>query len=378
MPQQGETRTANGETRAWSGTRWEPVAAPQTVDQPKSFGALDYVPGLRDILNIPSNVVKGAQALPDVARGLIHEPGATLKGFGEGVSEAATPGRVGLLALLTGGATIPAALGAAGGESLAQAGRVATDAPNAPQSFPEAAGNVLEAASVPAVAAGLKAVPGAVESLGGTRKVAGRVLGAGLGGYEGYRYGGIPGAIAGAVGGGAVGGMTGGSRTMRGLRVAMGIPEAAEESATAAPSAAAPPPPVRPDVTLSNIRLSPEALERNIEATNLRDVEGYSQKMAGKLAGIPGAGESRLVPDTHLGDTAITDEMIQNRGGTVTPAPSAAEPLIDPREPPVSTSMQGLERAIRSRLPSAWGNLPSDEEMDADILARNASGKWNR
>lgn len=390
MPQKGDEQHGATEHLRWDGHRWNPIEAPKpaTVDNPRSFGVLDYIPGLRDALNIPENLVKGAQALPDVARGLYNEPAATLKGFAGGASEAATPGRVGLLALLTGGATVPAALAAAGGESLAQAGRVATDAPNAPQSFPEAVGNVAEAASVPGVAAGLKAVPEAVQSLGGTRKVAGRVLGAGLGGYEGYRYGGIPGAIAGAAGGGALGGMTGGSPTMRALRAVIG--GGADEAASApaaiesrvAPAVEAAP---RPDSVLSGIRLSPDAVERNIEATNLRDVEGYSQKMAGKLAGIPGAGESRLIPDTHLGDSAITDEMIRNRGGSVTSAPEKIDwpdDVPDPRDPDVAPSMRGLEAATApvvniQRLPASWMNLPTDDEMDADILARKASGKWS-
>ncbi len=352
MPEKGEIRRGATESVQWDGSRWTPLASarPSTVDNPTSFGWLDAVPGLRDVLNLPSNIVKGAEALPDVARGLVHEPAATLKGFAGGASEAATPGRVGLLALLSGGATLPAALGAAGGEALAEGGRVATDAPNAAQTFPEAAGNVLEAASVPAVAGALKAVPGAVERTGGTRNVAGRVLGAGFGGYEGYKYGGIPGALAGAAAGGSLGG-NGGSRTLRALRAVIGAPEAAEATAPAAIArpAAAIEPPVRPDVTLSGITMSPEALERNIEATNLRDVSGYSPKMAGKLAGIPGAGESRAIPDTHLGDTAITDEMIRNRGGSVTPAPEKIDwpdYVPDPRDPDVVPSMQGLGQAI--------------------------------
>lgn len=366
MPEKGETRTANGETRAWSGTRWEPAqaAASPSVDHPVSFGWLDAVPGLRDALNIPVNAVKGAQALPDVVRGLVHEPGATLKGFAQGSSEAATPGRVGLLALLTGGATIPAALAAAGGEAVVQGTRAATDATNAPQSLPEAASNVLEAASVPAVAGALKAVPGAVERLGGTRNVAGRVLGAGFGGYEGYKYGGLPGMVAGAAGGASLGG-NGGSRTLRALRAVIG-PDAAEE-AVAAPAvrtpAAAPveAPTAKPDVNWSGVTLSPEAAARNIEGTNLRDVSGYSHDVAGKLAGIPGAGRAR-VTNVPMGEHAITDEMIQNAGGTVTPAPTpkaaphfeaesdvaTPDEPVDPRDQPLeaSPSLRGLKVAV--------------------------------
>lgn len=235
MPQAGEIRRGSTEAVQWDGSRWQPLAAaaPTSVDHPRSFGWLDAVPGLRDVLNLPENLVKGAQALPDVARGLVHEPGATLKGFAQGSSEAATPGRIGLLSLLTAGATAPAALAAAGGEALAQGTRVATDAPNAPQSFPEAAGNVVEAAAVPGLAGALKAVPAGVERLGGTRKVAGGLIGAGLGGYEGYRYGGVPGALAGAVAGGTLGG---GSPSMRALRSVLGSGAEAETVSDVAPA----------------------------------------------------------------------------------------------------------------------------------------------
>lgn len=411
MPQKGEQRTAGGESRQWSGTRWEPVAEAkqQSVDNPVSFGWLDAVPGLRDALNIPVNAVKGAQALPDVVRGLVHEPSATLKGFAQGSSEAATPERLGLLALLTGGATLPAALAAAGGEGVAQATRYATNAPNAPQSFPEAVGNVAEAASVPALAGAVKAVPGAVERLGGTRKLASRALGASYGGYEGYQHGGVGGMIGGAVAGGAAGDVLGGgSRTMRGLRMIMGGGAADEAAAaTAAPKPAAPveAPVAKPDVNWSGVTLSPEAAARNVEATNLRDVSGYGHDVAGKLAGIPGAGKAR-VTNIPMGEHAITDEMIQNAGGTVTPAPKVSpsstamtadvqptERIIEdaervPRQEPVepsqgqsesSVSMRGLEQALgKQQLPSSWMKMPSDAEMEADILDRRAAGRWKR
>lgn len=339
MPQKGEIRRGATESGQWDGSQWIPLEAskPASVDNPRSFGWLDAVPGLRDALNIPENLVKGAQALPDVARGLVHEPGATLKGFAQGTSEAATPGRVGLLALLTGGATVPAALAAAGGESIAQGTRVATDAPNAPQSFPEAAGNVLEAAAVPGVAAGLKAVPGAVESMGGTRKVAGRVLGAGLGGYEGYKYGGISGAIAGAAGGGALGG---GSLKMRALRSVLGG-GAAE------------------DVATGQAETAPSGFAQQPRTSTI----------------------SR--PDAPYRGSANTQAYWPER------ETAWDKPIEDPRDPPfvarspeyadtepVSPSMAGLNQAVQ--MPASWSKLPTDAEMDADIIARNATGKWKR
>jgi len=403
MPDRGEVRSAGGETRQWDGSRWQPVTSESPsppVDKPISFGALDYVPGLRDILNLPANVVKGAEATPDIVRGLVHEPASTLKGFVQGASEAATPGRVGLLSLLTGGATLPATLAAAGGEALAQGGRVATNAANAPQSLSDAAGDIAEAASIPAVAAGLKAVPETVQRLGGTKKVAGRVLGAGIGGYEGYKYGGIPGAIAGAAGGGALGGVAGGGpRTLRVLRAILGPegavnaaetaaePVEAEASDVAAPSS----------VRLSNVELSPEAVARNIEATNLRDMQGFSHNMAGKLAGIPGAGQAS-VTNVPMGEWTITDEMIRNRGGVPSEVPEDV-PDIDPdsvvhdrlsmkglrdalkaTQDPETAAMRDelVRRYLASQPNSPLSQLPDDDEMAADVVGRNVSGQWQR
>lgn len=62
---------------------------------------------------------------------------------------------------------------------------------------------------------------------------------------------------------------------------------------------------------VSGLKLSPDALERNVKATNLRDVEGFSHRMAGKLSDIPGAGESTAV-DVPMGEHNITDEMVAN------------------------------------------------------------------
>lgn len=212
MPQVGETKTIDGVTGQWTGTTWrrqQPAAPPlPSVDRPTiSHPLLDMIPGLSDTLNLPFNLYKGAVAAPDVMRGLVNHPLDTLKGFLEGSSEAATPMRTGTLALLTGGATLPAALGAAGAQSGVEALRGATGAPNAATSFPQAASRVIGAAAVPGLPAGIGA---------GARKVARvapslinektpGVIGAGLGGYEGYKRGGITGAVEGATLGGVLG-----------------------------------------------------------------------------------------------------------------------------------------------------------------------------
>ncbi len=161
------------------------------------------IPGVEDVVNLPSNLVKGAKALPDVLRNFFTHPKETAKGFVQGASEAATPGRTGLLALLSGGATLPATLAAAGGQAAAEGARVATDAPNAPHSLGDAALDVAGAASTPGLAA---AVPAGLAKAGGAAKFIKRGLGGALGGYEGYKYGGVPGGVVGALGGAAVGG----------------------------------------------------------------------------------------------------------------------------------------------------------------------------
>ena len=350
MPQKGEVRHGATESGQWDGSRWVPLDK-STVDNPASFGWLDAVPGLRDVLNLPMNAVKGAGALPDVARGLINQPGATLKGFAGGASEAATPGRLGLLALLTGGATLPAALAAGGGEALAQGTRVATDAPNAPRSLPEAAGNVAEAASVPALAGAIKAVPGAVERLGGTRNVAGRVLGAGFGGYEGYRYGGIPGAIAGAVGGGSLGGTGGGSRAMRGLRAVIGG-GAADEAAGAEASNVSPP---GVDRYLPNRSGVPRS----------REVPGFSMPTGGTAAAEP------PLPRSVMSEV---DRYMPNSGGMAPVASPVQRPRVgltgDAAPPPYSGPVgriSGKAPTLNAALEDAVNSLrESSAPMEGD------------
>lgn len=347
MPQPGEIRRGATESVQWNGERWSPIVhGEESVDKPISFGVLDMVPGLRDVLNLPTNIVKGAKALPDVARGIVNEPGATMKGFVKGSSEAATPERIGMLALLTGGATLPAALGAAGGEALAEGARVATDAPNAARSFPEAAGNVLGAASVPALAGALNAAPTAIARMGGARKVAGGVLGAGLGGYEGYRYGGIPGGIAGAIGGGALGGGSGGSRSMRALRAILG-PEA--EASPKVPQTVA------------------QTIDEAVGAGKLRRSEGYVPEVAPRLIGASVPSES--APSMRGLEAAVTEKPRLSLEEF-----KAAQELVKQGHAPEDVMM-----AIQqNRRPASWQGLPNDEEVAATIADRNASGRWPR
>ena len=182
------------------GAQGRPQAPMPSVDKPAiPIG----IPGVEDVVNLPSNLVKGAKALPDVLRNFFTHPKETAKGFVQGASEAATPGRTGLLALLTGGANLPATLAAAGAQAGVEGTRVATDAPNAPRSFGDAALDTAGAASIP----GLAAAEGPLlAKAGGAARLIKRGVGGVLGAYEGNKYGGIPGAIVGGIGGAAVGG----------------------------------------------------------------------------------------------------------------------------------------------------------------------------
>jgi hypothetical protein len=109
MPQVGEQRKGATETVEWNGSRWTPVTV--------------------------SPVDPGETSNPWVA-------GA--KGFVRGASEAATPGKLGMLAaLLTGGGSIPAQMATAGGaETIAELLQTLTGSPEAPKSFGEGATRV--------------------------------------------------------------------------------------------------------------------------------------------------------------------------------------------------------------------------------------------
>ncbi len=384
MPQQGEIRHGSTESVQWDGSRWNPITTQKgSVDNPVSFGWLDAVPGLRDALNIPVNAVKGAQALPDVVRGLVHEPAATLKGFAGGVSEAATPGRLGLLALLTGGATLPAALAAGGGEALAQGTRVATDAPNAPQSFPEAAGNVAEAAAVPAIAGAAKAVPGVVQRLGGTRKLGSRILGAGYGGYEGYQHGGLGGMLGGAVAGGIAGDVLGGgSPTMRALRMVMGGGAADEAAADVSPAGVDRYLPNRSGVPIS--REVPgfsmpangtPAVEPPLPRSVLSDVDRYMPNSGG-IAPVENPVQTQRVgltgdaarPAAYSGDVGRISGKAPTLNQSLQDAVESLREPVDPRDPlrEDSQSMRGLKDAM-----AAEGVNPTHDAMASSADPRD-------
>ena len=140
MPQQGERRTAHGETREWNGHGWALVP-----DAPPEKG---YHPGLET-----------------------SELGAKVKGFASGATEGlgSGPGRFlsqALLALITEGASLPTQIASAGGlEALTELLQVGAKAENAPESLTEAYQRPAEMAAGVGVLGGAMRVPAALRAL---------------------------------------------------------------------------------------------------------------------------------------------------------------------------------------------------------------------
>lgn len=374
MPQPGEVRHGASESVQWDGSRWQPIgpaAALPSTDHP-SVDMLG-IPGLEEIANLPSNLVKGVQAAPDVARNLFSHPGATLKGFVQGASEAATPGRTGLLALLTGGATLPATLAAAGGQATAEAGRVLTHTSNAPQSFPDAALEVAGAAAMP----GLAGAEGALAAkAGGQAKLVKGAIGAGLGGYEGYKYGGIPGMVAGAAGGAAVGG---GKVRLPGrlgaLSDLLSPAEAETPSRIGLQNAVTPEPPVTPGPSqvgrwdasrvtpLSGGQVPSASVDDVLNDLGGRAADtkaGFSPEMVAKLNGIKQAAQPDLY-DLATAPTPPAGFDWPEAGGRMEPDAMGSHKLVadDPA----------------AQLAAKLGT-PSDAEVAERTASRNRTGSW--
>lgn len=335
MPEKGETRTANGETRAWNGTRWEPTTAQADTSVPM------YHPRSADT---PTTAAIGelARTGKEAAIGLVRSPLDLVKNTLGMVAHPIT--------------TL---------ENTAHAIAHPIDTVNALGDDPRAAGSLLGqlliAPRVPGMAEtaateGPGVMGRGLGTVGRGMEAAGNAVLDSKGGIPlgmtaaGTAFSGHPLAAAAEIGlplaakyGGK--GLQAAGRSLEGLKLA-----AAPALKTAAP-----------DVNLSGVTLSPEAAARNIEGTNLRDVSGYSHDVAGKLAGIPGAGRAR-VTNVPMGEHAITDEMIQNAGGTVTPAPTpkaaphfeaesdvaTPDEPVDPRDQPLeaSPSLRGLKVAV--------------------------------
>jgi hypothetical protein len=210
-------------------------------------GWTDWIPGFNDVVNLAPNLIEGAKALPGAMHNLFLEPdktgipNQTIRGGVQGASEAATPGRTGLLALLTGGATLPATLGAAGAQAAVEGARYLSGAENAPTSPMDAITDIGEAALVPGAPAAIgKYAPKVAAMLPTNLRPGNRTKGAVLGGLVGYRHGGLVtgpgmlGGIEGALEGGLIGNRLTKSNVLGGLAEAAGLGAEKEEGAAAA------------------------------------------------------------------------------------------------------------------------------------------------
>ncbi len=216
------TRTdpQTGETRTWDGGSWVPMAqagpVPASAQPPMSstdkpawdIGAWGMVPGLSDLANAVPNLVRGAEALPDIYRNLYHSSpdvaAATRQGFSEGSSNAMTPGRMGTLGVLGTMLGVPMGLAAAtvGGGTLVNEGvKAAEGAPTAPTSVPQAVLRAGEAAAMPLIPAGMQKLGETASLAGVSPNVIKHVLtgaSALAGSAAGYEKGGLMGGLVGA------------------------------------------------------------------------------------------------------------------------------------------------------------------------------------
>lgn len=263
---QGATRETNGTLEQFTNGKWLPISVAHNASMANEADPLIAAAQQTLASTAPESQLL-AQATPqlDGARGLKAQfPGAyddmsdaelqaklDAKNGGQGYHPGAStsPVRAGLEGFLSGaaeGATSPAgktAIGgaaslmgpvgapvAAGAEGLAGLLGVHYNNANAPQSLGEAAANVGEAAAAPlTTSAASAAAPFVAKTLSTLPKTVTGLGGAALGGYEGYKHGGIPGAVEGALAGGALG--AGLPRSMQALRGVAGMaPEAAAEA----------------------------------------------------------------------------------------------------------------------------------------------------
>lgn len=91
--------------------------------------------------------------------------------------------------------------------------------------------------------------------------------------------------------------------------------------------------PPKPNSVVSGITLSPDAVARNIDATNMA-ADGFSRTQAGKLSGIPGAGRSEQLANINTGtqipEFSVNDVLnntFGTRTATITNEPDLAEHL---------------------------------------------------
>lgn len=222
---------------------------------------------------------------------------ASLEGFLSGAAEGATSpsgkAAIGGASALLGPAGVPVAAGA---EALAQALGVHYGNENAPASFPEAAGNVGEAAAAPAIsAATTAAAPIVARELAKVPKAVTGLGGAAIGGYTGYKRGGIPGAVEGALAGGAMGAAV--PKSLQALQKLTGLGAEAEAGA----------PFPRAVRTMGGTQVPEKSVEDVLEPLGGRTADrraGLSEAMVEKLNGSKAGLKRAAQPDLFQQATA--------------------------------------------------------------------------
>jgi len=271
------TRTINGETREWTGTAWVPQAAPQAdAGVPMHHPGASETPG--DAFTSELERTAG-----EAGAGLLHSPIDMVKGAVHTVVHPLDT-LLGLAHTVAHPLDAVKALGddpRAGGSLLGQMLLA--------QALPDAAGAVRDNAgpAITTVGKGLERGGSAVLDQG--RIPLGMTA-------AGTAAAGHPIAAAAEVGiplAAKYGG--------RGLQALGDFLTPAEKPALDTLKTAG-----QPDIVLSGVKLSPQAVQRIIDATNMRDVDGFSHTMAGRLAGIPGAGQVK-VTDVPTGEYALPD-----------------------------------------------------------------------
>lgn len=314
----GPLRTVGGETREWNGSVWVPYQSPVDTSVPMYHPGLNESPtgaaiselerttgeAAAGLVRSPWDLVKNTvglvthpiDALTNTAHAVLH-PIDTVKALGDNPREAGSL----LGQLLLGKVGVPIASEAATAENLGGATR--------------ALGTGLETAG--------KSKLAKLAQYGGVYRAAnGSPMGAAMAvAPEVLKYGG------------------------RGLQKLGDTIEGLKSAAVETP---------KPDSVLSGVTLSPDAVARNVEATNMRDVEGFSHAQAGKLSGIPGSGQSSAT-SVPMGEWTITDEMVKNAQnengkGRVIPAPGGSMDALKTAAAPdlMDQYMSSLEGGVGS------------------------------
>lgn len=337
------TRTVNGETREWNGSAWVPRPASADTAVPMHHPGLYESPANAFVSELertggeaaaglarsPLDLVKNTlgmvahplDAVAGTAKALAH-PVETIKALGND----------------------PRAAGSLLGQTLL--GEVA--GPHLPAAVDAAPGVIGRGTA--AVGRGMEAA--------GSSKLANLAEAGGLGdlAFRGDLKGG---AIAAAPTALKYGG--------RGLQKLGSSIEGLQRAATDAP---------KPDSVLSGMTLSPDAVERNVAATNARDVDGFSHAQAGKLEGIPGAGQSKEIPyqaPASPGNTSLAGLKTSANGDLLST-------YMDSLQGGVGSGQQSFEMDGKTfvpdgtgshiAVPESWSNFVSDEPLSkADTMA---------